>query len=138
MNTKLNFSQSIKAGAFTAIAAAAINSILFFVFHAMAVFTDDIFLQPDQPLTVVPVLISSIVPTLIASMVFFLIEKYSNNGFGIFKIVSIVLLVLSFINPFMGIKGVTVPYALGLNLMHITIVLFLLYFIGKAKKANQA
>ena len=135
MNTKLNFSQSIKAGAFTAIAAAVINSILFFVFHAIGVFTDDIMLQPDQPLTIVPVLISSIIPTLIASMVFFLIEKYSNNGFGIFKIVSIVLLVISFINPFMGIKGVTIPYALALNLMHVTIVLFLFYFIGKAKKA---
>jgi hypothetical protein len=138
MKTKLNFTQSIKAGAFTSIAAAAINSILFFIFHAAGVFTDDIFIQPDQPLTVVPILISSIVPTLIASIVFFLIEKYSSNGFNIFRIVAIVLLVLSFMNPFMGIKGVTAPYALCLNLMHITIVVFLLYFLNKEKKAINA
>jgi len=136
MKTKLNFTQSIKAGAFTALASAAINAVLFFIFHAVGVFTDDIFLQENQPLTVVPILISSIVPTMIASIVFFLIEKYSNNGFSIFRIVSIVLLIISFINPFVGIKGVTVTYALALNLMHITIVVFLLYFLNKEKKAT--
>lgn len=138
MKTKLNFTQSIKAGAFTALAAAAINSILFFIFHSIGVFTDDIFIQPEQPLTVVPILISSIVPTLIASIVFFFIEKYTTNGYGIFRIVAIVLLVLSFMNPFMGIKGVTIAYALCLNLMHITIVVFLLYFLNKEKKVVNA
>ena len=138
MKTKLNFSQSIKAAAFTAAASAIVNTILFFLFHGIGVFTDNIMLKPNQPLTVVPILISSIAPTFIAGLVFFLIEKYSNNGFGIFKIVSIVLLIVSFINPFMGIKGVTVPYALALNLMHITIVAFLFFFIGREKKAIKA
>lgn len=138
MKTKVTFVQSIKSGAFAAGIAAVINSILFFIFKAAGIITDDIFVQPNTPLNVVPVIISSIVPTLIASMVFFLFEKFANNGFKIFRIVSVVLLALSFANPFMGIKGITIPYALVLNLMHVVVVVALLFFIGKANKAKTA
>ena len=98
METKLSFKQSITAGLMAAGVAVVLNTILFYVLHAAGVFVDTIFLQPNQPLTIVPIIISSIAPTLIASMVFFLIEKYSDNGFKIFRIVSIVLLLLSFVN----------------------------------------
>lgn len=137
MKTKLNFTQSIKAGAFAALASAGINALLFFIFHAMGIITDSIFIQPEQPLTVVPVLISSIVPSLIASMVFFLFEKYSKNGFHSFRILAIILLVFSFINPFMGIPGVTTGYAIALNLMHVVVVACLLFFIGKAVTSTE-
>ncbi len=136
MITKLSFKKSITAGALAAVAAAAVNVLLFFVLKAAGVFVDTIFLQPNQPLTVLAVLIASIVPTLIASVVFFLIEKFTNNGFKIFTIVSVVLLLLSFMNPFMGIPNVTISFALGLNLMHVVVVLALLIFIGKAHKQN--
>ena len=49
---------------------------------------------------------------------------------------SVVLLLLSFMNPFMGIPNVTISFALGLNLMHVVVVLALLIFIGKAHKQN--
>jgi len=136
MITKLSFKKSITAGALAAVAAAAVNVLLFFVFKAAGVFVDTIFLQPNQPLTVLAVLISSIVPTLIASVVFFLIEKFTNKGLKIFTIVSVVLLLLSFMNPFMGIPNVTTSFALGLNLMHVVVVLALLIFIGRAHKQN--
>lgn len=138
MSNKLNFKQSIMAGLTAAGVASIINTILFFIFHAMGIFTDDIFIQPNQHLSAVPIIISSVLPTIIASVVFFLFEKYSNNGFKNFRILSIILLVLSFINPFMGIKGVTVPYALALDFLHIPVVAALLYFIGKSKKSANA
>ena len=136
MKTKINFKQAIMAGAMASGASVIINTILFFIFRSAGVLVDTIFIQPNQPLTIVPVIISSIMPTLVASIVFFLIEKYSNNGFKIFRIVSIVLLVLSFMNPFMGIKEVTMGYALVLNVMHVVVAGSVLYFIGKAVKSN--
>ena len=135
MNTKLNFTQSIKAGAFAAITAAVINALLFFVFHSAGVLVDTIFIQPETTLTIVPVLFSSILPSLVASIVFFLFEKYSANGFKFFSIVAVVLLLLSFINPFVGIKDVTIGYAIVLNVMHVVVAAAVLYFINKAKKA---
>jgi len=135
MQTKLNIKTSLKAGLMAAIAAAIINVLLFFIFHALGVITDDILIQPNQPLTFITVIISSILPTLVASFVFFLIEKYSRNGFKSFRVVAIVLLLLSFMNPFMGIEGITIGYALALNLMHIVVVASLLFFIKREKQS---
>ena len=85
-------------------------------------------------MTIAPIIFASIAPTLIATLVFFLFEKFTNNGFKIFRNISLVLMVISFVNPFMGIEGVTVGYALVLDIMHLVVVSSLLYFIGKAFK----
>lgn len=89
-------------------------------------------------MTIVPIIISSIVPTLIATLVFFLLEKFTKNGFKIFRIIALVLMALSFVNPFMGIQDVTMGYAIVLNIMHVVVVCALLYFIGKSVKKNSA
>ncbi|MBY0424057.1 MAG: hypothetical protein K2Q22_00340 [Cytophagales bacterium] len=134
MDNKLTFKQSITAGAIAAGASVVINSILFFVFHAAGVISDTVFVQPNQPLTVVPVIISSILPTLIGATVFFLIEKYTNNAFKIFQIVAIVLVVLSFSSPFMAVQGMPIAYGIVLNVMHVVVAYSLVFFIGRAKK----
>ncbi len=101
------------AGLIAGTASAVINAVLFFIFYAAGIIVDTIFIQPNEPLTLIPVLISSIIPSIIASNVFFLIEKYINNGFKIFSIISIILMVLSFANPFVGIPEVTVGYGVA-------------------------
>jgi len=136
MNAKLGFKQSILSGLTAGAVSAVINAVLFFIFHAAGIIVDTIFIQPNEPLTVIPVLISSIVPSIIASIVFFLLEKYTNNGFKIFSIISIILMILTFANPFVGIPEVTVGYGVALNLMHVVVVFSLLYFIQRAKKSN--
>lgn len=138
MTTKLNFKQSMMAGLMAAGTATVVNTILFFIFHAAGILVNTIFIQPNQPLTVVPIIISSIVPTLIATLVFFLLERYTKNGWKIFKIIALVLMIITFVNPFMGIQGVTVGYAIVLDLMHIVVVGSLLYFIGKAVKKKSS
>ncbi len=134
METKINFKQSMQAGLLAALSAVVINVILFYLFHAAGVITDQIFIAPNMPLTVIPVIISSVIPTLLASMVFFLFEKFSKQGFKIFAISSLVLLALSFLNPFLKIPNVTTAYAIVLNVMHVVVVLALFYFIKRAKK----
>jgi uncharacterized membrane protein HdeD (DUF308 family) len=136
MNTKLTFKQSILSGLTAGAVSAGINAILFFIFHAAGIIVDTIFVQPNEPLTVIPILISCIIPSIIASIVFFLFEKYTNNGFRIFSIVSIILMLISFMNPFMGIPNVTVAYGVVLDAMHVVVVFSLLYFIQRAKKSN--
>lgn len=136
MKSKLNFKQALMAGFTTAAVSAIINALLFFIFRATGLITDDIFIQPNQPMTVVPVIMASIIPALIASLVFSLFEKYTQNGFRIFSIVTIILMVLSLAGPFTGIPDVTTKYALSLSLMHFVVPLSLLYFIGRSKKSN--
>ncbi len=134
MKTKLSFKQTFMAGLMAALVATIVNAILFFIFKWADVIVDTIFIQPNQPLNVVPIIISSIVPTFIATLVFYLFEKFTKNGFNIFRIIALVLMILSFANPFMGIPGVTIGYAIALNVMHVVVVGALIYFIGKAVK----
>lgn len=138
MKYKLNFKQSMIAAGIAAGLAAVINAVLFFVLHASGIFTDNILIQPSMPLTVVPVLLSSIVPTILAGGIFFLLERFTSKGFLIFSIISAVLLLLSFANPY-KIPGVTTSYAMGLNLMHVVVAGLIIYFIRRAKlQVNQA
>lgn len=137
MTTKLNLKQSLIAGLLAGITAAVINAILFFIFHGAGVISDNIYPQPNKPLTVVPVIITSIIPAIIASLVFFLLEKFTNKGFKIFAIVSLILMLLSLYNPFGVIPGVTTGYALVLCVMHIIVPLSLLYFINKARQSKH-
>jgi hypothetical protein len=137
MKTKLNFKQIIIAGAIASLVSVVVNTILFFIFHAAGILTDDIFIQPNQPLTVVPIIISSVLPTLIGASIFFLFEKFGKNGLKAFSITALILLVLSFGNPFFGIPNVTVAYAIALNVMHVVVALSLLYFLRRTKTNNN-
>jgi len=135
MNNKLSFGQSMKAGLLTAVAAIITNVIIFFIFKSAGIFTDTILIDGKVQLTVLPIVISSTVPTLIAALVFFLFEKFSSKGYRNFSILSVVLVILSLFSPF-SIPNVTTGFALGLDVMHLTIVFYLLYFLKKAIAKN--
>ena len=133
---KPTFTSVLKTGFLAAIASTVINSILFFILQAAGIFTDTIEIQPGQALTIVPIAISSILPSLIGAIVYFLFAKYSSKGFRNFQILALILLVLSFVNPFMGIPNVTTGYALGLNVMHVVVAFSLLFFIKRSIKSE--
>lgn len=135
MQNKLTIGQSFRAGLIAALVAAVINTLVFFIFKAMGIFTETILIDGKVPLTIAPVLMSSIVPTLVATLVFFLFEKFSNKGFRNFRILSIVLLLVSLFSP-LSIPNITMAYIVGLDIMHVVVALLLLYFIQKAKVAK--
>jgi hypothetical protein len=135
MNNKLSFAQSMKAGLLTAAAAIITNVIIFFIFKSAGIFTDNILIDGKVPLAILPIVISSTIPTLIAALVFFLFEKFSSKGYRNFSILSVVLVILSLFSPF-SIPKVTTGFALGLGVMHLTIVFYLLYFLKKAIAKN--
>ena len=81
MKNKLTFRQAVKAGLFTAGAATIINIIIYLVAHASGILRNDVFVKPDTPITIAPVVIFSILPPIIGGLIFFLFEKYSQNGF---------------------------------------------------------
>lgn len=134
MILKLNFKQIILAGVNAAGVSVILNAILFFIFQSAGVITDTVYIQPNEPLTIVPVIISSIFPTLLGACVFYLFEKYTNNGFKLFSIIAIILMLLSLISPFKAIKDMPIAYGIVLDVMHVVVAFSLLYFIKRAKK----
>ena len=133
---KLTFKQIMGAVLFAALSSTVIDAIIFFVFKGLGIF-DETIIDPASKatLTIAPVVMASIMPSIVAGLVFFLFEKFSNNGFKIFSIVSIVLVLLSLISPF-NIPNVAMGFAIGLNLMHLVVAANVLFFINRAKKAQ--
>lgn len=136
---KLSFKPIFTAAVYAALSAAVVNAVLFAAFHAAGFITDDILLQPaNEPMTIIPIVMSSIVPTLLSAVAFFLLEKYTAKGFRNFSILALVLLLVSFANPFVGIPGVTLAYAMALNVMHVVVVGSILYFYRKLYQRKVA
>jgi hypothetical protein len=136
MNTKLNLKQSLFTGLLAGIAAAIINAVLFVVFHVAGVISDNIFPQPGEPLTLLPVIMASVFPLLIGSFIFYLFERFTGSGFKIFAVIAFVLMALSLVSPFTMIPNVTLGYSLVLCLMHVAAALSLLYSIRRAKQGE--
>lgn len=88
-------------------------------------------------MTIVPVIMASLIPPIIGSLVFYLLERFTNNGVKIFTIVALILMVLSLYSPFTVIPDITTGYSLVLCAMHIVVALSLLYFIRRTKQIKQ-
>ncbi|HLL42749.1 MAG TPA: DUF6069 family protein [Segetibacter sp.] len=134
---KPSFKSIITAAAVAGVISAVVNSILYFIFHATGVIPDDVYVQENQPLTLLPVVISSFVPSLLAGVVFYLFCRYTRNGFRYFSILAIILLFLSFANPFMAIKNIPLGMGIALSVMHIVVVASLLYFFNRFKAESK-
>lgn len=123
-NQKIQPGSLLKAVPLAAIIAAAINAILYLIGDATGIMDPSVGIPSEtgvQAITLAPVLISSILPVLFAAGVLLLINRFSNNPLRVFGIVTVVLLVLSFANPFLGIPGMPVGMGIWLNLMHVVV-----------------
>lgn len=112
--------------------AAAINSVLFLIGSAVGLI-DAAVLVPgmNTPITIVPVIMSSIIPSLVAGLVLAGLNYFLNKPFKVFRIVALVLLILSFANPFMGIPGIPLGMGIWLNVMHVVVAGTVVYCFGR-------
>jgi hypothetical protein len=121
---KIHPASLLKATPVAALASAAINSILYFIGDASGIMDPSVGIPSEtgtQPITLTPVIISSIFPVLVAAGVLLLINRFSERPLRIFGIVSIILLILSFANPFVAIPGMPLGMGLWLNVMHVVV-----------------
>lgn len=129
--TKTSFGKILGLSLVAGLISTIINVILFFIGKAAGFFPDTV-LIPNQnaPLNFVNFIISSIVPSLIAGLVMGLIYRFAKKPKKVFNIISIVLLVLSFANPFF-IPGAPIMMAVMLNVMHVVVAGDLMYVFNK-------
>jgi hypothetical protein len=130
---------ALVAGATAAALAAIINAILYYALGLGMGFIPNTILAgpPDnpQPITIVNVVGASIVPSIIGALVCWLLLRFKPNGFALFRIVAIVLTILSFLNPVFMIQGAPIAMIVTLNLMHIVVAGALLWSLQRANTA---
>lgn len=121
-NLKINTSSLLKVAPLAALASAAINAVLYFIGDATGLMDEAIGIPgPDgavQPITLVPVIMSSIIPTLIAAGVLALLNRFTDNPIRIYGIVTIVLFVVTLGNPFFSIPNIPLGMGIWLDVMH--------------------
>ncbi len=120
--TKIASARLLTVAPLAALAAVAVNAILFFIGKATGLLSDSVLIQPaNQPLSLIPVIISSILPTLLTGAVLALLNRFLSAPLRIFNIIAVALLVLSFISPFASIPNVPIGMGVWLNVMHVVV-----------------
>jgi hypothetical protein len=137
-NLKINTSALLKAAPIAAAIAAAINTVLYFIGDALG-WMDKTVGVPNsdgtiQSITLVPVLISSIVPVLIGAGILALLNRFTTNPMRIFGIICIVVVLVTFANPFLAIPNVPTSMGIWLNVMHIVVAAAVWYVFNRYTK----
>lgn len=129
------FKHLLWAGPLAAISAAVANAVLYFVASALGMMPQDVVLQGSGPITLAPVIVSSIIGAVGAVMVFTIVALLTRRPIRTFRIVAAVLLVLSFATP-LTIPGAPLSMILALELMHVVaavIIVGILTMVARAK-----
>ena len=116
----------------TGIAAAILNTVLFLIGSSMGAVPPAVRI-PDaygQPLTLLPVLISSVMPALVAGLVLFLLIRFTKKPLRIFNSIAAVILLLSFASPF-TIPNITTGMIVLLELMHVVVAASVVYMFNR-------
>lgn len=120
-----------------AVVAAALNALIFLIGRAGGTLTDDVGLTINgqtQPLTLGPVIGSTIVPILVAGVLLALLGRFARRPIRVFTIVAAVVFVLSLATPF-TLPGADLAYRATLLLMHVmaaAVAVGLLTRLGRA------
>lgn len=75
-----------------------------------------------------PVVLSSIMPAIVAAVFLALLVRFTRRPIGIFRVVAVVLLVLSFITPF-TIPGAPAAMILTLLIMHVVAAAIIIWVL---------
>ena len=74
-----------------------------------------------QPLTLGPVVVSSIVGALGATIVFAVVGRFARLPIRLFRIIAVVVLLLSFLNPILALPEASLQTIFTLEFMHVVV-----------------
>ena len=128
--SSITLKSSLIKGLIAGIPSAIINSMLFYAFKNLGAINDVVMIQ-GSPLGVSQVIFSSIIFSLVAGFVYFIISIFAREAFRIFQRIAWLLLLISFLDPFLFIPDVPVGFAISLNIMHIVVAAAVIYVMKK-------
>jgi hypothetical protein len=130
----MSIGNTVKNSLIAGAVAAVINAIIFFISQSAGWISDE-FPSVNGPVSLLPVLFSSIIPCLIGGILYWLLTSYVPYGGYIFWIIAIGLLFFSYFSPAQNIPNAPLSMQIALNVMHNVVASSLLYFLT-AKKEN--
>lgn len=125
-----------------ALTAAAANALIYFAASGLGFIPQSVLLPSpagESPLTVAPVVMSSIAGAVGAAIVFTVIGLFARRPVRLFRITAIVVLVISFAMP-ATVPGVPITMILLLEVMHVvawTVIVGLLTTLARRKDGEE-
>lgn len=112
------------AGIIAAVVAAIVNAIIYFIARAADWISEDFIVESpmgDNPIELPAVIFATVIPILLAAVLYFILARTTAQPIRILWIVGIVVLVLSFFQPF-TIDDAPTDMILTLEGMHVVAV----------------
>jgi hypothetical protein len=125
----------ITYASYASFTATGINLVLFFIFMLTHVIDPNHSLrmgESDRNVGILPVLIASIVTTYIAAFAWWLFIRMFKNPWRIYRVIAVVLLLLSFLLPLRFRDQIPAGMMIALDLMHTVVVGCIFYFFPRS------
>ncbi|UOY92429.1 DUF6069 family protein [Ectobacillus sp. JY-23] len=130
MHDKIVGKKLVLTSLITIFVAVVINTLVYWIATTLGAFPDDLIIEMAKaPMTLPPVIVSTIVGMLGGILVFWVFSFIFRRTFvKVFRIVAVIVLLLSFVTPF-SVPDATVAFIIALNVMHIVAGILVIIFI---------
>lgn len=130
--TKPSLGTVWRNGLIAIVVAVVINAVLYFIGAALGWFPDTVLSPAGLPITIVPVVASTIIALVVATIVYSLLNRFTANPNRWFTIIAVVVLVISAASPF-SIVGAPTMMIVILELMHVVAGVAAIYFLRQSQ-----
>lgn len=111
-----------------------VNTLLYYLGKSIGAFADPV-TTPNGPITIAPVIISTIIGSILCVVFFLIIRQFTSNIAKWTQIIGYLLLILTFLTP-TSITNYNVFTILVLNAMHVVIAVpFIAAFVKLSRRA---
>jgi hypothetical protein len=97
------------------------NAGLYFVGSAMGAYPADVVMPDGNPMSIVPVMMSTVIGTLLATIAFGLMRRFTSAAVPGFRILAGLVVVAIAYAPFAAIQNVSMSMGILLNVMHVVV-----------------
>ena len=132
IQTKPSISAVWRNGLIAAVVAAVVNGVLFFIGAAMGAFPDSVLTPMGTPITVVPVVLSTVVGVLLGTLAYTILNWLTKNPNRWFLILAVLVLIVTAYNPF-TLAGAPTLMIVFLELMHLVAGGAAIYFLRRSQ-----
>lgn len=119
-------------GLIAIVAAAVVNGVLYFIGAALGWIPDTVLTPMGIPVTIVPVVASTVVALVVATIVYSILNRFTGNPNRWFTIIAVIVLLLSAVSP-LSLPGAPVMMIVVLEVMHLVAGLAAIYFLRQSQ-----
>ncbi len=119
-------------GLIAIVVAAVVNAVLYFIGAALGWMPATVLTPMGLPVTIVPVVASTVVALVVATIVYSILNRFTGNPNRWFTIIAVIVLVVSAVSP-LSLPGAPAMMIVLLELMHLVAGIAAIYFLRQSQ-----